>query len=141
MKAKPTTTNPPDPTQLLRAEAFTILLCLALLLAGCGNPQESARKELAKLGKDFNTAVFMNCIRDDDKMAVRLFIEAGMDVNKPESSGYTPLMIAAWNGNSDAAKLLLEKGAALNAALADGRTALQVANERQHADVAKLLVA
>ncbi len=121
--------------------ALAVLLSLATVLSGCGHSQESARKELAKLGKDFNTAVFMNCIRDGDKMSVRLFIEAGMDVNKPESSGFTPLMIAAWNGNADAAKLLVDKGADLDAALADGRTALQIANERQHLDVAKMLVA
>lgn len=120
---------------------FPTLALLASLVFGCGNPQESARKELAKLGKDYTPTVFMNCIRDGDKMAVRLFVEAGMDVNKPDSSGFTPLMIAAWNGNAEAAKLLLDHGANLTAVMADGRTAIRIAQERGHGDLSNLLAA
>jgi hypothetical protein len=42
------------------------LVGLATFLTGCSNQQESARKELAKLGKDFSPTVFMGCIRDGD---------------------------------------------------------------------------
>jgi ankyrin repeat protein len=74
-------------------------------------------------------------------LAVRLFIQADIDVKKPDENGFSPLMIASWNGNADAAKLLIEKGADLNAALADGRTALQMSINRQHPELAKILVA
>lgn len=118
---------------------LTVMLSFGALLSGCGNPQESARKELAKIGKDFTPVVFMNCIRDGDQMAVRLFVQAGMDVNKPDSSGFTPLMIAAWNGNAEATKLLLDHRANLTAVMADGRTAIRIAQDRGHGDLARLL--
>lgn len=118
-----------------------LMLSLVPLLSGCGDRQESARKELAKIGKDFTPHSFMNCIRDGDQMAVRLSIEAGMDVNKPDGNGFTPLMMAAWYGNADAAKLLMDKGANLTATLEDGRTAIRIAQERGHPELANLLAA
>jgi ankyrin repeat protein len=128
-------------TAILYLFQFPVIVLIATLLCGCGNSQESARKELAKLGKDYNTAVFVNCIRDGDKLAVRLFIESGVDVNQPDRNGFTPLMIASWNGNADAAKLLLKNGANSNAAMADGRTALQFAKRAQRVEIVKMLMA
>jgi ankyrin repeat protein len=119
--------------------SFVCLVGIVALLCGCGKPQESARKELAKLGKDFSPAVFLNCVRNGDSMALRLFIEAGMDVNKPDENGFTPLMIASWYGNADVAKLLIERGANLNAIMDDGRSALQIAKEHQHPNIVEML--
>ena len=143
MKPETTTRKNPHIAPILssihRKWSWVCFVGVVALLYGCGNPQESARKELAKLGKDFTPAVFLNCVRNGDKMAVRLFIEAGMDVNKPDENGFTPLMVASWNGNADVAKLLLEKGAGLNAVLPDGRSALQIAKERQHPNIVEML--
>jgi ankyrin repeat protein len=58
-----------------------------------------------------NAATFGN-----DTTTVRLLLEAGADIDTPDTFiGLTPLMNAAGNRNLEAVKLLLAKGAKLNA--------------------------
>jgi ankyrin repeat protein len=127
--------------------AVTALAAIVVFISACGNPKqpartpESARMELAKLTKDFSPTAFADSVRNGDTMAVRLFIDAGMNVEEAGTSGVTPLMIASANGNTDMVKLLLEKSAKLNAATQDGQTALQFAHENEHDDVATILEA
>jgi ankyrin repeat protein len=129
----------------LHLAQLAVLILFTAFLSGCGNPQESARKELAKLGKDFSPAAFFNSINTDDKLVVRLLIEAGMDVNKPFENGYTPLMIASCKGSTDSVRLLLDGGADINAAMISENgskiTALQLARRGKQDQVATMLVA
>jgi len=114
------------------------------LIAGCGNRQESARKELVKLGKNFNTDGFIESVGDGDKQAVTLFLEAGFDANTPAENGITALHIAAMKGNADIVKMLLDKGANPNAAVISGSekgsTPLMVAVAGGYLETTKLLV-
>lgn len=114
------------------------------LIAGCGNPQESARKELVKLGKNYNTDGFIESVGDGDKGAVTLFIEAGFDVNTPAENGITALDIAAMKGNTDIVKILLDKGANPNAAVISGSekgsTPLMAAVAGGYLETTRLLV-
>jgi ankyrin repeat protein len=87
---------------------------------------------------------------------LRLLVEAGANVNAADSAGYTPLWVAAKNGNAGTVKMLLEAGANVNPAPGPfvGRpgkweddyysdhcsTPLWVAAERGHAEVVKLLL-
>lgn len=48
-------------------------------------------------------------------MTVKLFIDAGINVNANVENGYTALMYAAEKGYLEIAKLLIEKGANVNA--------------------------
>src|SRR5437899_7298167 len=77
------------------------LLLLLLIAAGCGQSDggkasdnrfkpsaavkklspEAARMELAKLGKDYSPTEFLKSAANGDKMAIELFLAAGMDVN------------------------------------------------------------
>lgn len=94
----------------------------ALIIAGFTNPSaEVVRMLLAKGAKvqvmdtrhvtPLNAATF-----GDDTAAVRLLLDAGADINTPDTFiGLTPLMNAAGNRNLEAVKLLLAKGAKVNA--------------------------
>lgn len=119
----------------------TILLSLVLVLLGCGNPQESARKELVKLGKDYSPDVFAKCIENGDKMAVKLFLDSGIDVNQPGPDGSTALMTATMKGDADLVQVLLAKGANVNAKTDKGQAPLDVGLISGNDQVVKLLVA
>ena len=70
----------------------------------------------------------------------RLLIEAGADVNATAAGGYTPLHIAASNGNREMVILLLESGADRTARCDQDKTAADYARERGHAQVLAMLV-
>jgi ankyrin repeat protein len=104
---KPATTS--TKSHIVQIAASTPLLCLlglVALLVGCGSSPESARKNLAKLGKDFTPATFTECVGNGDKEAVRLFLAAGMDVNTPGDGGITALAAAAMKGNTELVRTL-----------------------------------
>jgi ankyrin repeat protein len=68
----------------------------------------------------------------NDTATIRMLVDAGVDVNAPDSAGpnyfgSTPLMNAAQNGNLAAVKLLLAAGAKVNA-VASREKATQVKN-------------
>ncbi len=145
---KPATTTSGTTSHIVQLAATTQLLCLlglVALLVGCGSSPESARKSLAKLGKDFTPATFIECVGNGDKEAVRLFLAAGIDVNDPTTDGITALAAAAMKGNAELVKTLLDKGAKPNVAATggavEGTTPLMVAATGGHAEVVKLLLA
>ncbi len=70
----------------------------------------------------------------------RLLIDAGAQVNATAAGGYTPLHIAASNGNRDMVVLLLENGADPAARCDQDKTPADYARERGHAEVLALLV-
>ena len=50
----------------------------------------------------------------NDTETIRLFVDAGLDVNAAEAAGFTPLMLSTQHHNLAAVKLLLAKGARVN---------------------------
>src|SRR5579862_4013066 len=94
----------------------------ALIVAAFTNPSaEVVRALIAKGAKvgvmdsrhvtPLNAATFGN-----DTATVRLLVEAGADIDTPDTFiGLTPLMNAAGNRNLEAVKLLVAKGAKVNA--------------------------
>jgi ankyrin repeat protein len=74
--------------------------------------------------------------------AVRLLLESGADPNASAGfGGYTPLMLAAYSENSDAAtvELLLQAGADPKATAPSGETPLSLARKRGNTTVVELL--
>jgi uncharacterized protein len=69
----------------------------------------------------------------------RLLIEAGAKVNATAAGGYTPLHIAASNGNREMVLVLLENGADPSSRCDQDRTPADYARERGHAEVLALL--
>ena len=70
----------------------------------------------------------------------RLLIEGGANVNATAAGGYTPLHLAASNGNRDIVVLLLENGADRTARCDQDKTPADYARERGHTEVLALLV-
>ena len=68
-----------------------------------------------------------------------LLLAKGADVNAKDTSGSTPLSMAAYAGNKDVAELLLAKGADINAKDKNGNTPLQNAASNGRTDVVDLL--
>jgi ankyrin repeat protein len=59
-------------------------------------------------------------------------------VNPTDGAGWTPLMIAAWNGHVEVVAALLRAGASPKVALPGGKTALSLAKSQGHADIVAL---
>ncbi|KAF1778865.1 Ankyrin repeat-containing domain [Phytophthora cactorum] len=66
--------------------------------------------------------------------AVKMFLEAGVQVDLSNGAGRTPLMFAAGKDQVEAMKLLLAKGAAPNKTANDRNTALTIAAEGGHVE-------
>ena len=71
---------------------------------------------------------FIDRLRDNDVMAVKLFIDAGINVNANIENGYTALMYAAEKGYLEIAKLLIENGSDANATNRFGESVLTLAD-------------
>jgi ankyrin repeat protein len=89
---------------------------------------------------DSNLAIHAACAgRRLGKDAFAALITATGDPDVAQKGGYTPLMIAAGNGFTDAVSALLAAGADRGRKSADGKTAQDFARERGHVELAKAL--
>ena len=121
-----------------------LLVGLGLVL-GCGgddgvSPAETARAELADRGIAYTERVFLDAARHGALAVVRLFVQAGMDVNAADEYGWTALYFAAWKGHLDVVEFLVGAGADLAATTNFGDTALHEAAREGDLDVVKFLV-
>jgi ankyrin repeat protein len=117
-----------------------------LHLAGHFGRTDSARVLLehgADLGalshnRNGNTALHAALAgRQED--TTKLLIERGADVTVTDAAGYTPLHLAAYEGNVALVGLLLDAGADPQARTADGKTPREMAEVEGNAEVARLL--
>lgn len=113
MKQRTTKGNATNPHRKTRHLILRVLGCclLGAIFVGCGQSQESARKELVALKKDFTALDFVASAMDGDKTAVSLFLKAGMDVNTTEENGATALIAATVKKHPEVVRLLLDHGA------------------------------
>jgi hypothetical protein len=110
-----------------------------------GQLRKQLRDDPAKIwanGQDFggNTPLFY-AVGQDRYDAVKLLLDFGASIDKPDAGRRTPLQWAAWHGYDKLAKLLLDKGADIRHRDENGDTALHLAARQQHIDVTKTLVA
>lgn len=127
--------------QKTRLTLEILLIALALLpLFGCSKSKDDVIKELTALNFQFNGDDFVRSAAEGDQKALGLFLAAGFDVNKPNTAGFTGLMVAAERGRLDIVKLLLDHKADPNVAGRDGSTALMLAAENNQPEILKLLI-
>lgn len=79
------------------------------------------------------------CEAEDIQKAASMLL-LGDDPNVVDSSGWTPLMAAAFTGRTDTVKVLLSSGANPNSTARDGATPLIMTALKGHVDAAKALI-
>ena len=121
-------------------------LCLPLIAAAVAGDWMTAQSCLER-GMDENettncdrTAMF-HAAKEGHLAIVRLLLEhGGADLEKSDSYGNSPLMVATWKGHVDVVCYLLEQGANVNKADDHGCTSLHEAASEGHLEIAKLLM-
>ena len=81
----------------------------------------------------------MTAVLYRDRATVAQLLDFGRWADKRDSNGLTPLMVAAFNGDSVMARLLLERGADPRLQAPGGPTALEFARESGDAETIQLL--
>jgi ankyrin repeat protein len=133
-RPKPATTVPSvEPTATPRRQLWPMVigfsaLALALLLIGGWWISAHSDSELL-----YQT-------RHDHTVKMRLLLMLGANVNAKDETESTPLMGAAWRGQTDAVKMLLEYGANLNARNKSGETPLILAAKEGRSEIVRLLL-
>ena len=100
------------------------------------------RADLNKTDMRGSTALLLACSdRQENSVIVRELIEAGADVNIPDSKGITPLMnLLRFNGTEALIKILIEHGADINAVNSSGETPLIYACRYRMASTVKRML-
>lgn len=113
--------------------AIAVFALVALLMVGTAAAADAvqARKDIKAMGLEYTGQDFAKVDGNGDMTAVKLFLDAGMDVN---SGGGAAIGVAAGRGKTDMVKFLLSKGAKPTS------NALQYARTREHKDIEKILI-
>jgi hypothetical protein len=118
-------------TRRLVAAAATVLATTLLFpCTAAAADAVQARKDLKAMGVEYKPEEFAKAAGNDDMAAVKLFLDAGMDVN---SGGGAAIGLAAGRGKKNMVAFLLSRGAKPTS------SALGYAKTRGHADIEKML--
>ena len=107
---------------------YLIVACFIGLLA-LQNKVSAQTKDVFDLCRNGNTADLKTMLQQDTSL-----------VNFKQSNGFTPFIIATYNGQVAVAALLIEKGADINAQDRSGNTALMGLCFNGNAELVKLLI-
>lgn len=80
---------------------------------------ETVKRGLEKEEIEYSPRGFFRAIETGNENAIRLFLQAGVDLELTNEAGWTPLMVSVFMGSESAAILLLNAGAKIN--VHDGR--------------------
>ncbi|MEI1278035.1 ankyrin repeat domain-containing protein [Leptospira venezuelensis] len=107
-------------------------ILLAIFLSSCISPQYTAGGN--PYPSDF--------VYKGDLFGLQNCLRAGysVDTRDPFTRNFTPLMIAAREGEVEIAEFLIRNGADINAKTRDGHTALMMAVYNRNLDIVKLLL-
>jgi ankyrin repeat protein len=121
---------------------FVIRLASVFLLATVGLEADAgdARKALEKKGYTYTESSFIECAKNGDIEAAKMFLAEGININACNEKGQSALMNASLWGQAEMVALLLENGADVNLKSTDTlNTALTEAVSAQHPNIIRLL--
>jgi ankyrin repeat protein len=78
--------------------------------------------------------------RANDLASIERMLGEGQDIEATDARGYSPLMLAVYSGNEEAARLLLDRGADPNGRDRSGSTPLMGAAFKGHLRLVDLLL-
>jgi hypothetical protein len=104
------------------------------------NIPELKRIETERLGYNFTPQGFLKAVENDHAEAIHVFLSAGIDLEVKDERGWTPLMIAAANGQEKLTQLLIHSGARLTARDVNGFTPLHWAAFKGMSTIVELLL-
>lgn len=110
-----------------------VFTCSILPLSGAAAAADAVqvRKDIMAMGLEYSGQDFAKAAGNGDMTAVKLFLDAGMDVNE---GGSAAIGVAAGRGQTEMVKFLLAKGSKATA------NALQYARTRGFKDIEQILV-
>ena len=114
---------------------YLLIIISVALLVGCVT-RSSPKSTTAKVPE----ISIHDAIEKGNIEAVKHHLDAGTKVNVKHDKGWTPLQLAAGEGQKEIAELLIKKGADVNAMTDDGLTALFAAILSPHKLIVKLLI-
>ena len=79
-------------------------------------------------------------VKKDNKDALKLLINHGVDVNAKDDDAGTPLHNAVWEQNKEIVELLINHGADVNAKNDDAGTPLHAASMKDNKEIVELLI-
>lgn len=124
-----------------RLSFIVVFLVMILLLIGCGNTAENAKKELHEMNIEYTADDLINAIETGNTQVVDLFEKSGFDLSLAGKNHKTPLMAAAHTGNLDLIdKVLSEYGDTVNDTDDIGLTALSYSVQAGQAEAADKLI-
>jgi hypothetical protein len=101
---------------------------------------EYKRQELLGFGYEFSPSGLLKSVEDNNQSAVQVFLSCGVDLEVRDDRNWTPLMVAAFNGNLQFAQLLIKCGARVNTRDKNGYTPLHWAAYNGHVDLVKMMI-
>lgn len=129
----------------MKFKILLLSLCLVFFMTGCGASSDEAQtpemtKNMLKLrGFEFNEDGFFNAIRQNDTVAVKGFLDAGMNPNAKNRVGETALTFAVSNAELKTIKAVAEK-ADLNLQDGLGQSPIHLALSKEKDDVFNFLL-
>ena len=100
-----------------------------------------SNSDINRFDSSGHTLLTLSCVKRSHTDLVKLLIESGANINKPDHVGRTPLMIASFKGNLETVKLLIDAGANLNIQDQFDQTALIKACDNNKLECVEELVA
>lgn len=103
-------------------------------------PSAVARNAIQKFGIPCSMEGFLRAAEAGNRPVIALFLEAHANTETRDERGWTPLMLAAFNGRDEAVEFLIKHGAHIHGSDLGGNTALHWAAFAGHTTTAKLLI-
>lgn len=101
---------------------------------------EAIRAALEEEHIEYSRKGFFNALDSGNTRAIEIFIQAKVNLEETNASGWTPLMVSSFMGSEQAAKLLINAGANVNARDERGYGPLHWAAYRGFLEITKMLL-